>query len=66
MTYAAIIKAKTPIPKTSKRTKVSDYVPSVLLLGTILLLIAASFIPNKPDITNGLICCGLLALFIIS
>lgn len=58
-------KEKAPIPKAQERTKVTDYVPSVLLLGTIVLLIAASFIPNKPDITNGLICCGLLLIGLI-
>ena len=58
-------KEKAEIPKTTARTKVTDYVPSVLLLGTILLLIGASFIPNKPDITNGLICCGLLLIGLI-
>ena len=58
-------KEKAEIPKTTARTKVTDYVPSVLLLGTILLLIGASFIPNKPDITNGLICCGLLVIGLI-
>lgn len=58
-------KEKASIPKTEERTKVSDYVPSVLLLGTIVLLIAASFIPNKPDITNGCICCALLLIGLI-
>lgn len=51
---------KASIPKTCQRTKVTDFVPSALLVGTIILLILASFIPNKPDITNGLICCILL------
>ena len=37
-------------------TPVTDYLPTWLLLGTVLSLIAASFIPNKPEITNGLIC----------
>ena len=58
-------KEKASIPKTGERTKVTDYVPSALLLGTILLLICASFIPNKPDITNGLICCALLFVGLI-
>ncbi len=40
------------------RTEVTNYVPTYLLLGTVLLLIAASFIPGKPAITNGLICIG--------
>lgn len=58
-------KEKAEIPKTTERTKVTDYVPSALLLGTIILLIGASFIPNKPDITNGLICCGLLLIGLV-
>lgn len=40
-------------------TKVEDYFPTVLLVLNVLLLIAASFIKNKPEITNGLICMGL-------
>lgn len=55
-------KEKAPIPKNNQRTQVNDYVPSVLLLLIIVLLIGASFIPNKPDITNGLICCVLLLI----
>ena len=58
-------KEKAAIPKNPERTKVTDYVPSILLLGTILLLIGASFIPNKPAITNGLICCGLLVIGLV-
>ncbi|HHT96220.1 MAG TPA: SLC13 family permease [Clostridia bacterium] len=58
-------KEKQPIPKNTTRTVVTDYVPTVLLAGMIVLLIAASFIPNKPDITNGLICVGLLIAGII-
>ena len=58
-------KEKAPIPKTNSRTKVTDFVPSVLLLGIILLLILASFIPNKPNVTNGAICCALLLIGLI-
>ena len=58
-------KEKAEIPKTAERTNVTDYVPSILLLGTIVLLIGASFIPDKPDITNGLICCGLLVVGLV-
>ena len=50
---------------TASRTVVTDYVPTVLLVGAIVLLIAASFIPNKPDITNGLICTNLMVIGII-
>lgn len=58
-------KEKAPIPKSGERTIVTDYVPSVLLLGTIVLLILASFLPEKPAITNGLICVTLLAVGLI-
>jgi len=58
-------KEKAPIPKAAARTVVTDYVPSILLAGTIVLLIVASFIPNKPDTTNGLICCALLVIGLI-
>lgn len=58
-------KEKALILKTGQRTKVTDYVPTFLLAGTIVLLILASFIPNKPDITNGLICCALLVIGLI-
>lgn len=37
-------------------TEVTDYFPTALLVLNVLLLIAASFIPGKPGITNGLIC----------
>ena len=46
-------------------TEVHDYVPTVLLLGTIILLIVASQFPGKPELTNGIICCGLAAIGII-
>lgn len=57
------------------RTKVEDKFPTFLLVGTIVLLIAASFISYKdgaaegqfykPDITNGLICIGFFIIGII-
>ena len=58
-------KENAPIPKSGTRTKVTDYVPSILLVGTIVLLIVASFVPNKPGITNGLICCALLVIGLV-
>ncbi|NMB01280.1 MAG: arsenic transporter [Firmicutes bacterium] len=48
-----------------ERTNVEDYFPSYLLGGMVVLLILASFISNKPDITNGLICMALFALGLI-
>ena len=56
---------KKPIEKATVRTKVTDYVPTVLLCGTIFLLIAASFISEKPAVTNGLICCGMMVIGLI-
>ncbi len=58
-------KEKSPIEKTAQLTKVTDYVPSALLVGVLVLLIGASFIPNKPAITNGLICCVLLVIGLV-
>ncbi|MEE1320929.1 MAG: SLC13 family permease [Acutalibacteraceae bacterium] len=55
----------------SGRTKVEDKFPTFLLVGTVLSLIAVSFIPYKdaanggfykPDITNGIIC---IAFFLV-
>ncbi len=48
--------------KNEEHTTVTDYVPTIMMLGHVVLLVFASFIPNKPDITNGLICmvCGII------
>ena len=43
-------------------TTVIDYLPTILLVGTVVSLILASFIPDKPDITNGVLC---MAFFIV-
>lgn len=48
--------------KAQSRTKVEDLFPSVVLVLMVVLLIAASFIPGKPEITNGAICCILAAV----
>ena len=58
-------KEKQPIPKQESNTKVTDYGPTVLLLAMLALLIGASFIENKPSITNGLICCVLFIIGLI-
>lgn len=52
------------IPKSTTRTKVTDYFPTILLVLLLALLIGASFIPSelKPDETNGLICFALLII----
>ncbi len=41
----------------NEKTKVTDYVPTILLLTLLALLIGVSFISVKPAITNGLLSC---------
>ncbi len=45
-------------------TKVTDYFPTVMLAMVVVLLILASFVPDKPSVTNGVICCclGLISM----
>lgn len=57
-------KESAPVPK-SKPTEVTDYVPTVLLLGTIVLLIVASFLPGMPANINGYICMTLMVMGLI-
>ena len=47
-----------PVPKT-ERASVSDFMPSAMLIIMVAALITASFIPNTPDVMNGIICCTL-------
>ena len=49
----------------SGTSKVKTILPTFLLLLMIAMLIGASFIKNKPDVTNGLICLALAALMMI-
>ena len=55
---------KTPVSST-ERTEVSDYVPSIMLILMVASLITASFIPNTPELINGIICCTLAGLTIV-
>lgn len=48
-----------------ERTVVTDLFPTWILLGTVVSLIAASFIPNKPSITNGLLCVAFCVVGVI-
>lgn len=64
--YFAFRKDKGAIPKTGKLTEVEDLVPTILLVGAIVLLIIASFLPfEMPAETNGLICSALLVIGLI-
>ncbi len=57
-------KQRQPI-SVGERTVVKDYFPTVLLVSTIVLLILASFLPNKPQNINGYICVGLFLIGIV-
>ncbi len=52
---------------TMERTEVRDYFPTFLLVGIILLMICASFVPDqyKPSTINGIICMSLFVLGLI-
>ena len=58
-------KDKEPVTS-DEHTVVTDYVPTITMLGHVVLLILASFIPEemKPETTNGIIClvCGILTV----
>lgn len=58
-------KDKNPVTS-DEHTKVTDYIPTITMLGHVVLLIIASFIPDTPSITNGVICmvCGILTVII--
>ena len=42
--------------KAGRGTKVKNYNPTFMLIAMVVCLIAASFVKDKPDITNGVIC----------
>ena len=56
-------KDKYPV-SSNEYTKVTDYVPTIMMVAHVVLLMAASFIPNKPELTNGMICliCSLIGM----
>ena len=56
-------KNKEPVNST-EHTPVTDYIPTITMLGHVVLLIIASFIPNTHECTNGFICmaCGILTI----
>ena len=59
-----MFKKETREVEASKDVRVKDYFPTIMLIVLVIALISASFIPNKPDITNGLICM-ITALFVM-
>ena len=64
--YFTFRSEKGAIPKSGRVTEVNDIVPTILLVGAIVLLIVASFLPFElPAETNGLICTALLIIGLI-
>ena len=53
-----------PVSST-ERTAVSNYVPTAMLLLMVAALITASFIPDAPQMINGMICCSLAIVTIL-
>ena len=61
-------KEKGKIEKSKILTPVTDYVPTILLVGVIVLLMVVSFLPdswNLPAEINGLIACGMLVIGLV-
>ncbi len=56
-------KDKAPV-SSDEMTVVKDYVPTIMMVAHVVLLMIASFIPEKPEITNGMIClvCSLVGM----
>ncbi len=57
-------KDQVPVSST-ERTAVSNYGPTIMLLLMVAALISASFIPDSPQMINGIICCSLAILTIL-
>jgi Na+/H+ antiporter NhaD/arsenite permease-like protein len=57
-------KEKQPVKATGV-TKVTDYIPTILLVGMVVALITVSFNKDKPELTNGVICCICAALMVL-
>ena len=57
-----LFRRETAPVEAGKRTVVTDYVPTILLGATVLLLILASLFPNRPAMTNGIICAVIMVI----
>jgi len=60
-----LFRSETAGVEVKERTVVTDYMPSVLMAGTVVLLIVASVIPNTPPMINGIICMSLMVIGIL-
>ena len=57
-------KDRAPV-KAEHTAKVKDPIPAMFLIAVVVLLIAASFIPGRPELTNGFICMGLAFVSVV-
>ena len=57
-----LFRKETEPVEAGERTVVTDYVPSILLCATVLLLILASLFPKRPAMTNGIICAVIMVV----
>lgn len=57
-------KDKEPV-EANEHTKVTSKAPTIFLLLMVAILICASFVPDKPDVTNGVICIGMAIVSMI-
>ena len=64
MLYWLFRKENSPISSVEK-TEVTDCFPSLLLVCMIVLLVAASFMPDMPSVTNGIICLSLMMVGLV-
>ncbi len=55
---------KAPV-SSAERTAVSHYMPTAMLILMVAALITASFIPDTPQMINGMICCSLAAATVL-
>lgn len=62
MILLVLFRKETAPVEAGKRTVVEDYVPSILLVATVLSLIIASLIPERPALTNGIICVSIMLI----
>ena len=58
-------KDRAKVDASGSTTQVKDLFPTWMLLGTIVVLILASFLKNRPQMTNGVICMSFAVLCII-
>lgn len=60
-----IFRKNTEKVESGQRTEVKDKLPTVMLVGMVAALITASFLPDLPSITNGVICCSMAVLMML-